>query len=94
MSVRRWSTVSAWWPSGSRRSRARRWRETLRARAARIPVPGILGTYKRLQVPALDEGFEAVYRVISGDDERFLVTPLAMRGAGRTPGRFRAGAAG
>ena len=69
-------------------------RNAAREGRARIPVPGILGTYKRLQVPALDEGFEAVYRVISGDDERFLVTPLAMRGAGRTPGRFRAGAAG
>ena len=66
-------------------------RNAAREGRARIPVPGILGTYKRLQVPALEEGFEAVYRVTSGDGERFVMTPLATRGA---PGRFRAGAAG
>jgi hypothetical protein len=30
---------------------------------ARIPVSGLLGTYKRLQPPTLTEGFSALYRV-------------------------------
>ena len=47
----------------------------------RIPVPGVLGTYKRLQVPSLDEGFDAVFRVRSKDGHRFVVEPLDTHGA-------------
>ena len=52
-------------------------RNATRAAGERIPVPGILGTYKRLVVPSLAEGFEAVFRVWSGDGEAFVVEPLA-----------------
>jgi hypothetical protein len=34
----------------------------------RIPVPGIYGTQKRLQVPTLAEGFAALYTVRLNDD--------------------------
>ncbi len=51
-------------------------RNALREGRERIPVPGILGAYKRLEVPSLAEGFEAVFRVRSEDGERFLVEPL------------------
>lgn len=47
----------------------------------RIPVPGVLGTYKRLQVPSLDEGFDAVFRVRSEDGHRFRVEPLGTHRA-------------
>ena len=61
--------------------------EALARNAARegreqIPVPGILGTYKRLEVPTLEEGFDAVYRVRPADEERFVVEPLELSPAG------------
>lgn len=41
----------------------------------RIPVPAILGTYKRLEVPRPDEGFAEVWRVeVTADG--FVVAPL------------------
>ena len=54
-------------------------RNASREGRGRIPVRGLLGTYKRLQVPALDEGFDAVFRVRSADGHRFLVEPLEPR---------------
>ena len=51
-------------------------RNALRQGRERIQVPGILGTYKRLEVPSLAEGFDAVFRVRSENGERFLVEPL------------------
>lgn len=42
--------------------RAIAWNE-LRAGKACIPVKGLLGTLKRLEVPNLDEGFDQLYRV-------------------------------
>ncbi len=45
----------------------------------RIPIPGVLGTYKRLELPSVAEGFDAVFRVRSADDHRFLVEPLEPR---------------
>lgn len=55
----------------------------------RIPVPGVLGTYKRLQVPSLAEGFDAVFRVRSADDHWFLVEPLETKGTQLVPGGER-----
>ncbi len=49
----------------------------------RIPVPGILGTYKRLRVPSPAEGFEAVFRVRPESNERFVVEPLERAEDGR-----------
>ncbi|HEV2060862.1 MAG TPA: AAA family ATPase [Solirubrobacteraceae bacterium] len=50
---------------------------------ARIPVQGILGTYKRLEIPCFDEGFDEIWRVevVAG---RFVFTPAPRDGpAGR-----------
>ena len=46
-----------------------------RAGRAVIPVPAILGTYKRLEVPSLEEGFDEVWRV-EARTGAFVVTPL------------------
>ncbi len=38
-------------------------RNRLRPGRAAIPAAGVFGTQKRLQVPTVDEGFDALYRV-------------------------------
>jgi predicted kinase len=45
------------------------WREG----AARIPDKALLGTYKRLEVPSLAEGFDALYYVRTGEAGEFSV---------------------
>lgn len=50
-------------------------RNAARSGRGRIPVPAILGIYKRLQVPRQDEGFADVWRVEVLSDE-FVVAPL------------------
>ena len=55
-------------------------RNAARSGRARIPVPAILGTYKRLEVPHPDEGFAEVWRV-EVTPERFTVAPLAAETA-------------
>ena len=52
-------------------------RNESRKTAAPIPVTGILGTYKRLQVPELSEGFDELYRVRIAADGRFVLDPLS-----------------
>jgi hypothetical protein len=42
---------------------------------ARIPAVGIFATAKRLEVPTLDEGFDALYVVTALPDQRFEVRP-------------------
>lgn len=46
-----------------------------RAGRARIPVQGILGAYKRLEVPHAEEGFAEIWRVELGA-KGFVVAPL------------------
>lgn len=41
-----------------------------------IPVPGILGTLKRLEEPTYAEGFDELFRVRIVEEGRFEVTPL------------------
>jgi predicted kinase len=48
-------------------------RNNARSGAARVPVKGILGTYKRLQVPRLQEGFDALYNVRLSAAGEFIV---------------------
>jgi predicted kinase len=50
-------------------------RNAARAGKQRVPVPGLLGTAKRLQRPTLAEGFDALFRVqlLEG---KFVVEPL------------------
>lgn len=48
-------------------------RNARRIGKARIPVPGILWTYKRLEVPALSEGFNELFCVTLAGRNRFTV---------------------
>ena len=41
-----------------------------------VPVAGVLGTHKRLEVPAWAEGFDALYYVRIGDGGAFIVEPF------------------
>jgi predicted kinase len=56
-------------------------RNKLRGGKAVIPIPGILGTYKKLEEPRLAEGFDALYVVTLNPDNQFLVEPLTASGS-------------
>ena len=45
-----------------------------------VPIPGILGTLKRLEEPAWDEGFDALYRVTIPEPGRFAVEEVPRPG--------------
>jgi AAA domain len=49
-------------------------RNNLRAGKKRIPVPGVAGTFGKLQAPTLAEGFDALYTVAISADDAFVVT--------------------
>lgn len=50
-------------------------RNAKRAGKAVIPIPGVIGTYKKLQAPAWSEGFDELYRVTHrAEDDGFVVT--------------------
>jgi predicted ABC-type ATPase len=51
-------------------------RNKLREGKAVIPIPGILGTYKKLEEPRMGEGFDALYAVTLTPDDRFVVEPF------------------
>lgn len=48
-------------------------RNNERVGAARIPEVGVLGTYKLLELPAFEEGFDALHYVRIDDDGKFQV---------------------
>jgi predicted kinase len=51
-------------------------RNAKRARKEVIPVPGVIGTFKKLQPPTWSEGFDELYRVTHAPDtDAFIVTP-------------------
>ena len=50
-------------------------RNATRSRRRRVPVTGILGTRKRLELPSAGEGFAELWRVVA-EGGRFEVTPL------------------
>jgi predicted kinase len=50
-------------------------RNAARSGRARVPVPAILGTYKRLEIPSFEEGFAELWRVEVAEDG-FVVAPL------------------
>lgn len=52
-------------------------RNGLREGAARVPDKGLLGTYRRLQVPSPAEGFDALYYVRIGEAGEFIVEDWA-----------------
>jgi predicted kinase len=49
-------------------------RNKQRTGKAVIPVPGIFGSLKRLQVPTLEEGFNALYHVSIASSNEFVIT--------------------
>lgn len=59
-------------------------RNKLRQGRAVIPVPGILGTYKKLEEPRMDEGFDELHAVTLTPSNEFVVEPLVP--AGSPPG--------
>jgi len=52
-------------------------RNKQRAGGAVIPVPGVIGTFKRLERPAWAEGFDELYTVTHGEGDAFVVTAEA-----------------
>jgi predicted kinase len=40
-----------------------------------VPVPAIAGTFRKLQVPSLEEGFDALYTVAAAPKDTFVVHP-------------------
>lgn len=50
-------------------------RNVMRAEHQRIPERGVLGTAGRLELPALDEGFDALWYVRIDPDQGFVVEP-------------------
>jgi predicted kinase len=51
-------------------------RNAQRSGKQRIPVAGIVGMLKRMQQPALQEGYDELYSVEIGENNEFVVTPL------------------
>ena len=51
-------------------------RNRLREGKAVVPVPGILGTYKKLEEPRPEEGFDAIYAVTLNASNEFVVEPF------------------
>lgn len=51
-------------------------RNKLREGKAVIPIPGILGTYKKLEEPRMEEGFDALYAVTLTPSNEFVVAPF------------------
>ena len=51
-------------------------RNSQRAGRQKIPVPGIAGTFRKLRVPLLEEGYDAIYRVAisTSSEDGFVVS--------------------
>jgi predicted kinase len=55
-------------------------KDALRRNAGRggkavIPIPGVIGTFKRLERPAWSEGYDELYLVTHGENDAFVVAP-------------------
>ncbi len=48
-------------------------RNATRSGVERVPDKGILGTYKRLQLPSFDEGFDQLYHISMGENNLFVI---------------------
>lgn len=51
-------------------------RNSHRTGKANIPEVGVRATYKKLEYPTLDEGFEAIFKVKIVGNGEFLVKPI------------------
>lgn len=49
-------------------------RNNQRAGSRRIPIPGVAGTFRKLQPPSLAEGFDEVHTVRIAEEGEFVVT--------------------
>ena len=52
--------------------RALKW-NSLREKKQIIPVPGVIGTFKKMEPPAIAEGFDDLYVVDVDGDNQFVV---------------------
>jgi predicted kinase len=68
----RFRVVGYYFQSSAQESRLR---NNTRPAAERVPDQAIYGTYKRLQLPSLEEGFDALYYVKLNGADDFLVEP-------------------
>ena len=50
-------------------------RNAQRSGKERVPVPGVIGTFKYLQEPTLEEGFDELHMVTIDQENRFIVLP-------------------
>ena len=55
-------------------------RNRLRQGKAVVPIPGILGTYKKLEEPRPEEGFDEMYTVTLTPSDEFVVEPFTPAG--------------
>jgi predicted kinase len=55
-------------------------RNKLREGRAVVPIPGILGTYKKLEEPRMEEGFDELYTVTLTPANEFVVEPFTAAG--------------
>jgi predicted kinase len=55
-------------------------RNRLRQGKAVVPIPGILGTYKKLEEPRMEEGFDELYTVTLTPSNEFVVEPFTAAG--------------
>ncbi len=44
-----------------------------RSESQQVPLPGLLGTYKRLELPSLSEGLDELYYVRIGEEGQFVI---------------------
>ena len=51
-------------------------RNAQRAGAALIPVPGVIGTYRRMEPPQFAEGYDELFTVTHDEDGAFVVTEV------------------
>jgi hypothetical protein len=49
-------------------------RNAQRTGHARIPAPGVIATYRRIEAPSFEEGFDELFTVTQGADGAFVVT--------------------
>jgi len=48
-------------------------RNNKRAGKQKVPVPAVAGTFRKLQPPTLEEGFDVIYRVTTSPEGAFVV---------------------
>jgi predicted kinase len=52
-------------------------RNEVRSGKEQVQLPGLLGTFKRLELPSLNEGFDELFYVRIGEDGQFVIESVA-----------------